>query len=1352
MSDSVRFDSPSLRKLLRYILPTPSDIDAFSLDYFPEAMPLFATGQTGVDRENLLLQVADREQFVAALAKRNPRRFARYMRLLLSSRPEVSHRIKNPYRGLSAFQVEEADLFFGRDELTERLWQRLQALYEQAGSTRLLAVLGPSGSGKSSVARAGLLAELKTSPIPGPEPARSIVFKPGDSPLGALAVALLPPRQESATAAELSAQRDLADVLRKPNGRGNFDGLSLWAANRSGVEQSPFVVLVDQFEEVYTLCTDKNERDAFVGVLLHAAAARSRHVSVVLTLRTDFIGETGRQHPTLNRLFGTQSELVTAMSRDELRQVITEPATQAGQPFDDTTVQLLLGQAWGNEGTLPLLEFALTRIWEGMRAGQEPGETLREIGGVGGALADKAQEIFDKLNPTEQATAQRALVRLVRLGEGTRDTRRRAPISELCGRGETENHVLHVLREFASEYARLVTLSGDGAEPLAEVTHEALFDHWVALRAWIEHDRKDRGLYDRALDAAKLWQQAGRPSGRLWRPPDLDLLRDYRRRRPEDFGPLAAEFLGAAERRQKTAWALSLGAAATVLVALIAAAGVYLIKQRELTQQERQRTQEASTAKERIRQQLLSTYVERGRQLLVVEGKAVDALPWLNRAYGAGSTEAVLPYLIRDAMRQGAPMTTLIGHTDGLNDAAFNFDGRRIVTAGDDHMARVWDARSGRLLASLHGHTDEVFTAAFTSDDTRILTASRDGAVWIWDTETYAQKLKIKAHENRLNRAIFGPDWRSILTASADRTARLWDAESGHLKAVFQGHTDSVRDVAFSPNGRQIASASSDHTARVWDAAKGHQQVILKGHTDAVNKVAFSPDGTQIATISDDYTARLWNAHSGYLTAELRGHTDKVVDVDYSPDGKLIATASWDERVRIWDTQTGQLRIELSGHTDYLAGVKFSPDGNSIVTSGMDNLARRWSVRSGRVLSEFKGHTNSVFSARYSPDGKSIVTASQDNKACIWDASTGHTDLILTGHNDSVDYVTYSPDGRFILSVSRDLTARVWNAETGVHVFTLGGHAGLINSAGYSLNGRRIFTVDDEKKVRVWDGETGHLLATLHGRTAALSPDGRRIITVDESALLFDCETGRIVARIGETAVRIDRVAYSPNGRSIVTVDQDNIVRVWAAQTGQLTAQFRERSGGITSVSYSPDSGRIVTTSDDPSARIWDAETGRIVRELTGHRDRIEGAVFSPDGHFILTRSMDCTARIWETQTGRLLAELERDDWGVSSASFSPDGYRVVTAMSVFVLVWESRTGRLIASLGGRRPGAEHAVFSPDGRHIATAHDDRTLRIWDVSPETRTPEQLSGFLRFSWPMRFAREDSDVLMPASPSVR
>lgn len=308
------------------------------------------------------------------------------------------------------------------------------------------------------------------------------------------------------------------------------------------------------------------------------------------------------------------------MSPEELRRAVTEPACKVGRPLNDTTVDLLLAQAQGSDGALPLLSYALGRIFEGMLAGRAPEITLREIGGVGGALAGRAQEVYEALSERQQRIARRALLRLVKLGEGTRDTRRRVAIKELCGRGETEGEVLAVLRAFAADDTRLLILSGDAAAPLAEVAHEALFDHWKELRRWIDEGRAARRFHNRIAEAARLWDEDKRRTGRLWRPPDLDLLSKFAQEHPEDLNEQQHAFwqagLGAQRNERRLRWTI----VAALLGLLGTAAAIYITQQRRNVRQAEERAAERAKyandmeqSKREVQKQLMRSYVEQGR-------------------------------------------------------------------------------------------------------------------------------------------------------------------------------------------------------------------------------------------------------------------------------------------------------------------------------------------------------------------------------------------------------------------------------------------------------------------------------------------------------------------------------------------------------------------------------------------------------------------------------------------------------------------------------------------------------------------------------------------------------------------
>jgi ABC-type branched-subunit amino acid transport system substrate-binding protein len=430
----------------------------------------------------------------------------------------------NPYQGLLAFGETDGDRFFGRSNQIKELWNKFRRLHEKESATRLLTIYGPSGSGKSSLARAGLIPELSRRPLPGGDVARVAVLVPGSHPLESLATVLA--RVATNDPTPVTKTREFVTELSLVNAEEVYDGLRRIVDTLPEIASSPLIVLVDQLEELFTLCEDPKEREAFVGNLLSAVADRAKRVSAIFTLRSDFL-EATQKHPLLNQLIAAQGYLVAAMNEDGLREAIAKPAESAGHSLDLSTVNLLIVDTADRAGALPLLQFALTRIWAGLAAGKEPAKTLKDINGVGGALAEEAKRIYKDLTPNEQKIARRVFLGLVHLAEGVKDTRRRIKLERVVAHRDSLEQVQKVIDRFASPSTRLITLADDNGTKTVEVTHEALFDNWPQLKDWLNENREDLRFQRRLDDAANDWQDH---KGRLWRSPDLDLLRSYQER------------------------------------------------------------------------------------------------------------------------------------------------------------------------------------------------------------------------------------------------------------------------------------------------------------------------------------------------------------------------------------------------------------------------------------------------------------------------------------------------------------------------------------------------------------------------------------------------------------------------------------------------------------------------------------------------------------------------------------------------------------------------------------------------------------------------------------------------------
>jgi WD40 repeat protein len=1203
-----------------------------------------------------------------------------------------------PYPGLLAFDEADAAVFFGRDDDIRRLIERLNARRAQGGA-KLLAVLGASGSGKSSLMRAGVLPRLKR------DQRNWIVlppFRPQLHPLEELAQAV------AVSLGQGADWRHWRDAFGREDITRTLSDLARDLRCAHASNEAQILITVDQAEELFG-AAEKDGAEQFLGVLNGLQDERLPFLTA-MTLRADYLDELQRA-PTLTAPFEEFSLKPMPLAR--VRDIIEGPARVAGLTVDDALVAAAMNDA-ATDDALPLLAFALRELHD--RFGQKGHLTLeayRTLGDDTGQLSPlenavrrKADEVLAAAKPSAedlQALKEAFVPAMVRVNAEGEYARRSARFDTLPARARP------LLERLAK--ARLLIIQKEQDATIVEVAHEALLRKWPLLRGWLDEEREFLIGKDQLEQELLDWRKAPaqEKSEALLSGLKLTRGRTWLLEKPLQLDQAEREFIQAsiahheaeAARREKFRRRVQQASVSAAVVLAICLAGALwewrIAKARE------------ATAESRELAAMAEQEVSAGGDLGLALRTAVEG------AKRAPTDQA--EHALRTVLE--GPLEHLILHHGGpVYVAAFSPDGKCIVTASVDHSARVWEAATGHLLTTLAGHNGPVNDVAFSPDGKHFVTASDDGTARVWDTATGQPQVTLTWPNTELRKAVFSPDGNRVLTTGSDSSARVWDAETGALRTTLSGHTRVVYSAAFSPDGTRIVTASDDGTARVWDAEKGLSRAILGGHTRVVCDAVFSPDGKRVVTASWDETARLWDAESGRALATLSGHSGAVYGATFSRDGKRIVTASADHTARVWDVESGHLLTTLSGHAGPVNEAVFSPDGTRIVTASEDATARVWDAESGLLYATLGGGAGVVYSAGFSPDGSRIITSSDDGTARVWDANVGHPLAILTGRNGRLYDAAFLPDGKHVVTAGEDPATRVWDTESGHLSATLAGHTLMVYTVAFSPDGKRIVTASADHTARVWDAATGHVLTTLNGHSfrvndAVFSPDGRRIVTSgdDNTARVWDAATGHLLATLGH-AGPVNDAAFSPDGKRIVSASADYTARLWDAESGRLLATLTH-GAAVSDAKFSPDGKRIVTASYDHTARIWNAADGTLLTTLAGHTRWVYAAAFSPDGRRIVTASADHTARMWDAETGHLLTTLTGHVARVNDAVFSPDGNRIVTAsQDNTARVWNAESGHLLGTLTGHTDQVYRATFSPDGRRIITASTDGTARLY----------------------------------------
>jgi WD40 repeat protein len=1237
----------------------------------------------------------------------------------------------NPFPGLRPFREDEEYLFFGREN-------QVNAMVDKLAATRFLAVVGTSGSGKSSLVNCGLRPALHGGLMVRAGTAwRMAQFRPGSEPIRAMARALARDgvlfRNYQGGGLTLD---EIVDTTLRMSKLGLID---IYEQANLG-EGVNLLVVVDQFEELFRyqqlgVGQDENAygvneaATAFVNLLLEAKAHPTYPIFIVLTMRSDFLGDC-TQFSGLAEAINAGQYLVPRMTRDERRAAIVGPVGVAGAKISPVLLTRLINDVGDNPDQLSILQHALNRTWARWEAGGgETGplalEHYEAIGTMAHALDQHAERAFAELvTPRQRQICEKLFKALTDKATDPRGVRRPTTLATLCALAEATaaevTDVIDVFRKPSRSF--LMPPAGETleAETVIDISHESLMRVWQRLNTWADEEAQSAQTYRRLAETAAR-HAAGKAS--LWRDPDLQLALDWRN-----------------QILPNQTWASRYGSGFDEACAFLRASEAARAAELE---QEHQRAEAARMAKEReleqekalgeARRQRARIRWVAGGAMVCIAFAVVAIMMWLNaRKAATEATEAEIRARVAEAkatrLQEDAEAKRVAAQSILFADPSVYvpLDTAALLAIAGYQLQPSIEARRG-LLAPM-GRLAQVRkilasptapnSVVFAPDGKTAVAAGDNGTLIEWDLETGRQLRKLEGHPDvRAWALTFSPDGAMIVSGDVSGAVMFWDAASGKpLSGPEKDHAKWVNSIVFSPDGKTMVSASDDRTLVFWNpATRKPDGERLRPEQGSVNAVAFSPDGKRLATAHGNGSLVLWNAND----RQKLDHLEKIPRADgeekangafavaFSPSRsrEQMVSGHGDGTVVFWERDgDGKFRAEATrrgGHRDWIYSLAFNHDGSKLVSASKDGTIVVWDPESHkRVGQVLRAHKNEVRSVAFSHDGQ-FVSASYDKSLILWSVdqpiTIGH---YVDAHQKAVRSLAFRPDGKTVVSGSADGALKIWDAETHKQVATDGtGGADEVLSAAFSPDGKLIASGRKSGALKLSDGAT-------------LTP------VLRESP---------VVAHKGGTLA----VAFSFDGRTLVSAGEDEKLRLWNLATLQPRPDELAfgHGGSVRAIALNTDQTdrmSVASAGDDLIVRFWASPALRRIAETARKHDRKVNAVaYDPSGRILASASDDGTVMLWEVGTGRPLGEPLRghrgasQSDGVKSLSFSRDGKMLASgATDRTLILWDVETRVPLEPLRGHSAEVLVVAFSPNGRTLVSGDSQGALYFWDMDPES----------------------------------